>query len=101
VKRLVAVEFGPSRSKRFGKALARAENGPGECREIELGRYRVEFLLGIDADVYSGLGRLLEWVRHWRATDVYEEGELVSSFHTKDIEVSECPKRLSKATRAV
>jgi hypothetical protein len=51
VERLVMVEFGPSRSKRFGKAVARAQNGPGECTEIELGRYRVKFLLGTDAEV--------------------------------------------------
>ena len=46
MQRLVSVEFGPSRSKRFGQALAEARGGPGECRELEPGRYRVRFLLG-------------------------------------------------------
>jgi hypothetical protein len=89
---LVTVEFGPSRSKRFGKAVARARSGRGECREVAPGRYQVKFLLGSKAADYSGLARLLECVRHWRATDVYEEGELVSSFQAKDIEISGCPK---------
>jgi hypothetical protein len=80
VRRLVSVEFGPSRSKRFGKALAEAESGPGECGEFEPGRYRTRFLLGRDAAVYAGLARLLERVRHWRATDVYENDEPVSVF---------------------
>ena len=35
--------------------------------------------------MYSGLARLLEWVRHWRASEVYEEGELISSFHAKEM----------------
>jgi len=33
----------------------------------------VRFVLGEDADVYSGLARLLEWVRRRRETDVIEE----------------------------
>lgn len=83
--RLVSVEFGPSRSRRFGKALAEAQSGPGECRELEPGRYRARFLLEEDAAAYSGLARLLERVRHWRATDVYEDDEPVSAFHAKEM----------------
>ena len=32
VERLLTVEFGPSRSRRFGRALAEAHSEPGECR---------------------------------------------------------------------
>ena len=85
VERLVTVEFGPSRSKRFTKAVAEARGGRGECRELEARRYRVSFVLGEDAAVYSGLGRLLERVRHWRATEVYEDDESVSAFHAKEM----------------
>ncbi len=81
----MSVEFGPSRSKRFGKALAEARGGPGECSELEPGRYRVSFLLDEDAAAYTGLARLLERVRHWRATVVYEDDELVSVFHAKEM----------------
>ena len=45
----MSVEFGPSRSKRFQKAVAEARCGRGDCRELEAGRYRVSFLLGEDA----------------------------------------------------
>jgi hypothetical protein len=85
VERRLTVEFGPSRSKRFGKAVAQARSGPGECAEVEPDRYKVTFLLGEDAAAYSGLARLLEWVRHWRATEVYEGDELVSTFQTKEM----------------
>jgi hypothetical protein len=85
VWRLVSVEFGASRSKRFGQALAEAESGPGECSELGPGRYRTRFLLGQDAGVYTGLARLLERVRHWRATDVYEDDQPVSVFHAKEM----------------
>ncbi|MBA2424202.1 MAG: hypothetical protein H0V58_02450 [Actinobacteria bacterium] len=71
MERPLSVEFGPSRSKRFGKALTLAQSGPGECTEIEPGRYRVTFLLTREAALYSALGRLLERVRHWRASEVY------------------------------
>jgi hypothetical protein len=81
----VIVEFGPSRSKRFPKALTEAENGPGECHQLEPDRYRVSFTLGADAAAYTGLGRLLERVRHWRATEVYEDDEPVSVFHAKEM----------------
>ena len=89
----VTVEFGPSRSKRFGKAVAAAQNGPGECQELEPGRYRVSFVLGRDASVYVGLARLLQWVRNWRATEVYQEEEPVSTFHARDIKIVDCPFR--------
>jgi hypothetical protein len=85
VERLVTVEFGPTRSRRFAKAVAEAQRGPGECRELEPGRYRARFLLGGDAVVYSGLARLLERVRHWRATEVCEDDEPVSVFHAKEM----------------
>jgi hypothetical protein len=85
MERLLRVEFGPSRSKRFGKAVALAQGGPGECAESEPGRYRVRFLLAADPALYGALGRLLERVRHWRATEVYEGDELVSSYHAKEM----------------
>ncbi len=52
MQRLVSVEFGPSTSKRFRKAVAEAESGPGECSELEPGRYRAGFLLDEDAATY-------------------------------------------------
>ena len=82
---MVSVEFGPSRSKRFGRALAEARSGAGECSELEPGRYRVRFVLGEDVAAYTGLARLLERVRHWRATEVYEDDEPVSVFHAKEM----------------
>jgi hypothetical protein len=81
----LTVEFGPSRSKRFGKALALAQSGPSECTEFEPGRYRVTFLLASDASLYSALGRLLERVRHWRASEVYQGAEPVSTYHAKEM----------------
>ena len=48
-------------------------------------------MLGTDSAAYTGLARLLERVRHWRATEVYEDDEPVSVFHVKDIRVSGCP----------
>ena len=85
MERLLTVEFGPSRSKRFGKAVALAQSGPGECAEIKPGRYRVAFLLAGEAALYGALGRLLERVRHWRASEVYEGAELVSTYHAKEM----------------
>jgi hypothetical protein len=85
VERRVTVVFGPSRSKRFKKAVAEAHSGPGECRELEPGRYEVRFVLGQRAAAYAGLARLLEHVRHWRATEVYEDEEKVSTFHAKEM----------------
>jgi hypothetical protein len=85
VERRVTVEFGPSRSKRFGRALAEAGSGVGECSELEQGRHRVSFVLGEDSAAYTGLARLLERVRHRRATEVSEDDEAVSVFHTKEM----------------
>src|SRR5712692_6782299 len=85
MERLMTVEFGPSRSKRFGRALAEARSRGGECSEVEPGRYRARFVLGTDPAAYTGLARLLERVRHWRATEVYEGDEGVSVFHAKEM----------------
>jgi hypothetical protein len=63
--------------------VGEARCGRGDCRELEAGRYRVSFVLGEDAAVYSGLGRLLERVRHCRATEVYEDKEQASVFDAK------------------
>src|SRR5438477_90977 len=85
MERRLTVEFGPSRSKRFAKAVAEAQNGPGECTEVEPGRYRTSFALGGEAAVYAGLARLLERVRHWRATGISEEEEPVSAYHAREM----------------
>jgi hypothetical protein len=85
MKRVVTVEFGPSRSKRFGKAVVEAQSGAGECDEIAPNRYRTRFALGRDSGAYSSLARLLERVRHWRATEVYEDGEPVSADHAREM----------------
>jgi hypothetical protein len=85
MERALTVEFGPSPSKRFGKALTLARSGPGACTEIEPGRYRVTFLLASEAASYSALGRLLERVRHWRASEVYEDDEPVSTHYAKEM----------------
>jgi hypothetical protein len=85
MERLVTVEFGPSRSKRFAKALAEACSGAGECSELEPGRYRTRFVLGTDSTAYTGLARLLERVRHWRATEAYEDDEPVSAYHAREM----------------
>jgi hypothetical protein len=85
MERMVCVVFGPSRSKRFGKAVAEAHSGAGECSEVEPGRFRASFLLGVEAAAYTGLARLLERVRHWRATEVCEDDEPVSVFHAKEM----------------
>jgi hypothetical protein len=85
VERVLTVEFGPSRSKRFAKAVAEAQSGGGECSELELGGYRARFVLGSDGDVYTSLARLLQWVRDWRATEVYEGDQLVSSYHAREM----------------
>ena len=81
----LTVEFGPSRSKRFGKTVAEAESGAGECSELEPGRYRASFVLGTNAAPYTALARLLERVRQWRATEVHEGDEPVSAFHAKEM----------------
>src|SRR5947208_16741986 len=45
MEQVLTVEFGPSRSERFGSAVAETHSGPGECSELEPGRYRVRFVL--------------------------------------------------------
>jgi hypothetical protein len=86
VERLFTVVFGPSRSKRFAKAVESAQLGPGECTEIEPGRYQVCFRLGTDADVYKRFAWLLERVRYWRATELYDDDEeQISAFHAKEM----------------
>jgi hypothetical protein len=85
MERRFTVEFGPSRSKRFGTALAEARRGAHECRELEPGRYRATFPLGADAAAYAALAALLGRVRHWRATEVWEDDEPVSAYHAKEM----------------
>jgi hypothetical protein len=85
MERFVTVEFGPSRSRRFGRALAEARSGAGECSEVEPGRHRVSFRLGTTAAGYTGLARLLERVRHWCATEVYEGNEPLSAFYVREM----------------
>ncbi len=65
----MTVGFGPSRSKRFRKAVEEARGGAGECSELGPGSYRVRFVLGRDGRVYTSLARLLQRVRNWRATE--------------------------------
>ena len=83
--RRLTVEFGPSRSKRFEQAVAEAQHGPGACAEVEPGRYRTSFELSNDAAAYAGLARLLERVRHWRATEVSEDEDTVSTYHAREM----------------
>jgi hypothetical protein len=78
VERRLTVEFGPSRSQRFARALAEAESGAGECSELAPGRYRVRFLLEREPRVYASLARLLQRVRGWRASEVSEGEQLLS-----------------------
>jgi hypothetical protein len=85
VERVLTVEFGPSRSKRFPKAVAEAESGAGDCSELEPSRYRVRFVLGRDAAVFASLARLLQRVRDWRASEAYEDERLVSSYHAREM----------------
>ncbi len=85
VERVLTVEFGPSRSKRFRKAVEEAQSGAGECGELAPGSYRVRFVLGSDGRVYMSLARLLQRVRNWRATEVYEGDRLVSSYHAREM----------------
>jgi len=81
---VVTVEFGPSRSKRFGKAVAEARS-VGVCSKLARDRYAARFVLGRDRGTYAGLACLLERVRHWRATEVYEGDGPVSAYHAKEM----------------
>jgi hypothetical protein len=85
VERVLTVEFGPSRSKRFAKAVAEAQSGGGECSELEPGSYRVRFVMGSGGGVYTSLARLLQRVRNWRATEVYDGDQLVSSYQAREM----------------
>jgi hypothetical protein len=85
MERVLTVEFGPSPSKRFQKAVAEAHSGAGECNKLEPGRYRVRFLLNRDAQGFTSLARLLQRVRDWRASEVYEGDQLVSSYHAQEM----------------
>ncbi len=85
MERLLTVEFGPSRSKRFAKAVAEARDGAGECDELEPSRHRVRFVLSKNAAVYTSLARPLQRVRDWRASEVYEADRLVSSYHAREM----------------
>jgi hypothetical protein len=38
-----------------------------------------------EAALYGALGRLLERVRHWRASEVYADDELVSTYQAKEM----------------
>ena len=82
---MFTVEFGPSRSKRFGKALAEARRLARDCSEVEPGRYRARFALGTDSAAYAALASLLERVRHWRTTEVCEGDGPVSAYHAKEM----------------
>jgi hypothetical protein len=84
-ERVLTVIFGPSRSKRFGQAVAEAKGGTGELSELEPGRYGVRFLLGADAAAYSGLARLLDRVSHWRASEVVENEAQVSTLLAREM----------------
>jgi hypothetical protein len=88
---MVSVEFGPSRSKRFARAVAEAEDGAGECVQLEPGRYRVRFELGDESARYTSLACLLHRVRGWRASETYDQDGTLLLYHTSDIEVSDCP----------
>jgi len=85
MERVVTVEFGPSRSERFGKAVAEARSGAGEYSELAPNRYRTRFALAKDCGAYVALARLLERVRHWRATEVYEDDEPVSADQAREM----------------
>jgi hypothetical protein len=85
MERVFTVEFGPSRSKRFGKALAAARRVACEFSEVEPGRYRARFALATEAAAYTALASLLERVRHWRATELCEGDEPVSAYHGKEM----------------
>ena len=45
----------------------------------------MRFPLGRDGRVYTSLARLLQRVRNWRATEVYEGDQLVSSYHAREM----------------
>jgi hypothetical protein len=85
MERTVTVEFGPSRSKRFARALAFARERADECVEVEPGKYRASFELGSEPGPYNALHALIREVRYWRATVVHEDDEPVSDYHAKEM----------------
>jgi hypothetical protein len=85
MERTLIVEFGPSRSKRFAKALAYARDRADQCTELEPGKYRATFQLDSDPAAYLSLGALLKTVRYWRATEVWEDNEPVSAYHAMEM----------------
>ena len=84
MERLLIVEFGPSRSKRFQQAV-RIAGCASECVELTPGRYRATFRLSDDPAVYKQLGWLLATVRHWRSTDVYNMDGPASAYHAREL----------------
>jgi hypothetical protein len=85
VERVFVVEFGPSRSRRLQRAVAQARGGAGVFRELGYGRYSVRFVLAKDAVVYMALARLLQQVGAWRASEVNEQDEFVSTYHAREM----------------
>jgi len=83
--RAVCVEFGPSRSKRFPRALKLAREGASEFTDLGQGRYRAAFVLEGDPAPYKALGALVERVRGWRATEVSFEEEPASAYQVKEM----------------
>jgi hypothetical protein len=85
VERVFVVEFGPSRSRRLQRAVAQARGGAGVFRELGHSRYSVRFVLAEDAVVYVALARLLQQVGAWRASEVNEQDQLVSTYHAGEM----------------
>ncbi len=83
--RTVAVEFGPSSSKRFAKAVKAARAGASEFTELGQGRYRARFQLGDDPAPYKALGASVQSVRHWRATELTCDGDPASASHVAEM----------------
>ena len=77
--------FGPSGSKRLRKAVAEATRHAQGFFEPEPGTYRARFVLGTDPEAYAGLARVIDLVRGWRATEVFEEDEPVSPYVAKEM----------------
>jgi hypothetical protein len=85
VSKTFTVEFGPSRSARFPRAVAEARRLAGEFSEPEPGRYRGRFVVGEDARAYAALAAVIGHVRRWRASEVLEEDEAVSAYHVSEM----------------
>jgi hypothetical protein len=85
MERTVTVEFGPSRSKRFAKAVALARERADECVEVEPGKYRASFQLGSEPGSYRGLHALIREVRYWRASVVSVDDQPVSAYYTMEM----------------